>query len=961
VLKELGRKKRVTVQRKRVFSEAGICSLSAFVLAFVLSLALTVRAQGQTPDEIQIDPESRPIDHTNRSGVKDDRLAPEQEKNVRKAIEFLRRMGDPDADELEGKLNRGEIRSGPENTFDGDTIILYLLKKEWSDEYLQQIAAIASTLKHELFHIRNHSWDYRLCSGAKFAICVGKHSSEVEAWYYTITLARDWININGQEIRAAITGINQLIAQFNNLIATLAGKECLTEEDVAALNGLADQLLDALNDLEKLLHEREELLGLLAYLLSDLTLNDYEKGDYLRDHIFGDGKTLPQKIQDNRNWIGGIKGAIEDLRDLINSWKQGAKVCNPPPDLPGPGELNTLPADLDMPGPELDQILKAVTDSRLGWEGLDNVQKFEVFMPLFDAAASYVSAAYPPNCTADINLDIDLDLTFPVIVTRGVLGLVYSEGGSILSPDVILELKERDIHEILIVDDPSAKFGELVSSGRIIVILVVDDMESYHDEYDPIWDTWVDGYRNDTGSWIELGIDPCNPVHGGIQSMVYDYDNNSPMLWVEYTYSETERTFSDPCDWTAFGVKALTLFFYGDPNNDTNDTEQMYLGVEDSCGLYAEIRYGQYYPENEDMNNLKLGQWQRWDIALAHFNDPSYAGVANDVNLAAIAKLYLGFGDRRNPVPGGSGTVYFDDIRLYIPRCILAHRPDHLATVDLSGDCVVDFADIRITVLDWLMTDGYLFPSPPGPAAGWWKLDEGGGNTATDSSVHANQGTITGDYAWVEGHDGGYALDFVEGIVRVPDAAHLRPSAQVSASAWVNYSEEQHSTAAIVVKGADDKETFALEVDPDNEFAFYVRDVNGIRYRARAVLYPGDWVHLAGTYDGWAVKCYVNGQLEDSRDEAKGIPLSQDTNDLGVGSRPCDEGRPFCGTIDDVRVYNYALSETEILYIGGWDAVYVPLESPANIYDQEVPGYRAVNFRDFAVLVERWLDKAYWP
>lgn len=222
--------------------------------------------------------------------------------------------------------------------------------------------------------------------------------------------------------------------------------------------------------------------------------------------------------------------------------------------------------------------------------------------------------------------------------------------------------------------------------------IVLDDFEDYNDVANPIWDTWLDGWWNDTGSELDLGIDPCDPVHGGKQSMIFDYNNSYD--WGAGYYSEIVAAIADlgiGSDWYGLGAKALTLHFYGDPNNDANDTEQMYVGLEDSnvSGSYGEVRYSDY---GEDMNDIKIAKWQEWNIDLQDFND---AGVdLNDVN-----NVYIGFGYRSNQeVPGGSGTVYFDDIRLYLPRCIPAYAP----AADLTGDCFVGFEDLETMAEEWL-------------------------------------------------------------------------------------------------------------------------------------------------------------------------------------------------------------------------------------------------------------------
>jgi hypothetical protein len=139
--------------------------------------------------------------------------------------------------------------------------------------------------------------------------------------------------------------------------------------------------------------------------------------------------------------------------------------------------------------------------------------------------------------------------------------------------------------------------------------------------------------------------------------MVYLYDNGT----YEPYYSEAFRTLSEPRDWADLGAKTLTLYFRGSPTNEISDTDHMYVGLEDGGGpeSYAEVRYGD---NGEDMNDVKVAEWHQWDICLQHFSD---AGLA----IADVNKLYIGFGDRTSPTPGGWGVVYFDDIRLSSNGC----------------------------------------------------------------------------------------------------------------------------------------------------------------------------------------------------------------------------------------------------------------------------------------------------
>jgi hypothetical protein len=216
--------------------------------------------------------------------------------------------------------------------------------------------------------------------------------------------------------------------------------------------------------------------------------------------------------------------------------------------------------------------------------------------------------------------------------------------------------------------------------------LVIDDFESYNNTDNRIRDTWEDGTEIIlwSGSYIWLGKKPDHPIHTGSQSMVYQYDNTIKWDWDHY-YSEAALPFSPAKDLT-YGnlVKALTLYFYGDPGNAAGDTEELYVGL---TGSLAEVRYSD---AGGDMNDLKLAEWTEWNIPISDFIG---------VDPCAVTNLLIGFGDRNNTdTAGGYGTVWFDDIRLYRPRCLAQYRP----AGDATGDCAVDYWDLKVVAEDWL-------------------------------------------------------------------------------------------------------------------------------------------------------------------------------------------------------------------------------------------------------------------
>jgi len=105
----------------------------------------------------------------------------------------------------------------------------------------------------------------------------------------------------------------------------------------------------------------------------------------------------------------------------------------------------------------------------------------------------------------------------------------------------------------------------------------------------------------------------------------------------------------------------------------SNEAEPMYVSVQDGSGTSATVYH-------DDSNAALINTWTEWNIDLQEFSD---AGVV----LTDVSKLSIGFGDKDNPQPGGSGLVFFDDIRLYLdsllPSVITISPVD---TFEATGD-----------------------------------------------------------------------------------------------------------------------------------------------------------------------------------------------------------------------------------------------------------------------------------
>ncbi|MHC4675888.1 MAG: LamG domain-containing protein [Planctomycetota bacterium] len=497
--------------------------------------------------------------------------------------------------------------------------------------------------------------------------------------------------------------------------------------------------------------------------------------------------------------------------------------------------------------------------------------------------------------------------------------------------------------------------------------ILIDNFDDDTAQDPPKFD-WFNGNVLGTGASITLRSTP--PVIGE-NSMSYLYTNFMDWDSGYGYYSEIQTISLEPNDWDYYDVRIISLWFYGTSGNDATEYEtQMNLGLEDDSN-YAVVWYGEL--EGEEINDVQIEEWQLWEVMTNRFTSPA------PINFRDVKKVCIGFGTRGWLFPAGGGIVFFDEINLYPPICRSELNP---LEGDFNGDCTVAWQDVEIMAGEWLKAD-VNFGQVPAPndanLVGWWKLDDGAGSIVTDYASYDNNGvieTIDVNVSWVAaGHDGN-ALEFDGGRVRVPDDPNLRPMYQVSVSAWIKYSDEQDN-ARVVVKGAGSKETFQLEVDNEDDLVFYISDGNDHdpdpdkedyeSYDANSdanVLERDEWAHIAGTFDGNTVKCYVNGELvaESNDPNTSAIPfLCQDTNDLGIGGRPDNDNDDFKGTIDDVRIYNYGLSAEEVAYIATDGTGFIAVQSVANLYNDEYPGDRAVNLRDFAELSENWLVRKLWP
>ena len=473
----------------------------------------------------------------------------------------------------------------------------------------------------------------------------------------------------------------------------------------------------------------------------------------------------------------------------------------------------------------------------------------------------------------------------------------------------------------------------------------MDDFEDYTDDVGSrIFQTWRDGWGykepapgypgNGTGSAVGYAQAPFAEqtiVHGGRQSMPLAYDNSG--TGGKARYSETQREWASPQDWTKGDSKALTLYFYGAP---ANAAEQLYVVVEDNAGHVKVVNH-------PDPEAVRLGTWQEWNVELTQF-----AGV----NLAAVKKMYIGLGNRTSPKAGGTGTLFIDDVRVYPSRCVPSMGKP---AADLSGNCIVDLADVDILANLWLDSGFQITPVNPGTTnlVAHYTFD---GNL--NDSAGSNHGTATGLSTYGAGKFGqAISLDGVDDYIDCGSGASLNLTNAVTISAWIRLSTSGNDQK---IAGNQDNTTggykFGVFTDDRVEFEIRTSANAGTLNRNVAggtVLTPGVWYHVVGVYSqGNYIRTYVNGILD--RELATTAVLGSSTGTLKIGCEPfTTSGSLFSGLIDEVQVYKTVLSAGQVAWVAGYTS---PLSIPADLRQDNV-----INFKDFAVLADSWLEEVLWP
>jgi parallel beta-helix repeat protein len=225
---------------------------------------------------------------------------------------------------------------------------------------------------------------------------------------------------------------------------------------------------------------------------------------------------------------------------------------------------------------------------------------------------------------------------------------------------------------------------------------------------------------------------------------------------------------------------------------------------------------------------------------------------------------------------------------------------------------------------------------------GYWALNEGAGNTASDSSGYGNTGTLVNGPAWTTGKVGGaLSFDGINDQVNIRNIAAINNAGAVTLSAWIR----RKAANAIVSLGQQDSASALLGIEAWSDGRIYLEVGNGSFSYGTFPLNDPNWHHVVLVFDGSQagnanrLKGYLDG-VKQTLAFSGSIPATIATmrTAFTIGSAGTD-GSVTNGFIDEVRLYNRALSDVEVNSVyqntfGSSTQVAAPSTSPSGVQTQ---------------------------
>ncbi|MBN2064063.1 MAG: hypothetical protein JW745_04600, partial [Sedimentisphaerales bacterium] len=443
--------------------------------------------------------------------------------------------------------------------------------------------------------------------------------------------------------------------------------------------------------------------------------------------------------------------------------------------------------------------------------------------------------------------------------------------------------------------------------------------EEYTDS-DSLRADWLDGQSNGTGANVSLGDYADN-------FMLLAYNND------EYPYyAEVSHTINEGRDFTVNNTHYISILIKG---NSNNTADEIFVRLTDSNANTAVVTLA-------DTTVVQARDWQELGFPLADF-----VGV----DLTAITRLDFGIGSADSPTSSGTGVISVDNIRL-LPV-------DQVESVsDLVPDHKIDLLDFSQMARNWLLFYGNnIDPIDPGDNSltAHWSMD----NTFTDLSGNGYDALAGSAVTFAEGHTGSganFTGDDYSSYLNCQNSNSLHFTEGLTISAWIKSTGQEDQWASVITKGI--QAWRLIRNNSGNSLSFHFNRAGGGEYQANGTIevMDGQWHHVMAVYDGKELRLYIDGELDTS--VAAGA-VNSSNDPVYIGSRVNNtHNRNWTGIIDDVRLYNTALSINNLLYLAEKPGF---VELPEEIAAEDLKADGIIDIADLEELIRNWAREMIWP
>jgi hypothetical protein len=319
----------------------------------------------------------------------------------------------------------------------------------------------------------------------------------------------------------------------------------------------------------------------------------------------------------------------------------------------------------------------------------------------------------------------------------------------------------------------------------------------------------------------------------------------------------------------------------------------------------------------------------------------------------------------------------------------MAAMEQECVSSDLNGDCAIDYFDVKEMADAWLMSGHDVNAVEPNQPVGRWSFDSEGGSGSTANNSGSLGGGWNGTLVnmnnadWVspgashpDACEPNYALDFdgTNDYVDIPDfnsAGGGFTTDTLTITAWIRRDGTQNSWTGLVYCTRNDGSTWegsvciaGLSLGDDsaapsslNHLAYHWDGDVGWQWRSGLDVNDGEWTFAAVVVEPNRATMYMmpaGGAMQSAVNYEDHMVTTFDKRwTIGKDERGDWGGnRCFDGRIDDVHIYDYALSAGEICYAaeGASGLYYQPVSSLADI-----DGSDLVDFNDYGIMANNWL------